>query len=231
MLRTSFFLFSLAYSRKAFISRSVPKSRGQQHYLELLQSATVPMVVAVGPAGSGKTLFACVEAISELKRGAVDKIVLTRPVVSVDSEDLGFLPGNVACKMDPWTRPMFDIFREYYTLPEIQHMIKDGVFEIAPLAFMRGRTFHRSFVIADEMQNSSPNQMLMLTTRIGGESKLVVTGDPQQKDRSFENGLDDLLTKVSTEPGSLIGIARLTEADVFRSSLVSYVLRLYNVKN
>ena len=130
------------------------------------------------------------------RQGNVNKIILTRPIVPVEEEELGFLPGNLVKKMDPWTRPIFDIFSEFYQQHEIENMIHCGILEISPLAYMRGRTFKRAFVIADEMQNSTPNQMLMLTTRIGDLSKLVITGDLNQSDRNMNNGLLDIINKL-----------------------------------
>jgi len=119
-----------------------------------------------GPPGTGKTLIAVLTAIKLFKEGVVDKIIVTRPAVSVD-EDLGFLPGTLEQKMAPWTRPIFDVLREYFTAKEIEGMIAEGVLEIAPLAYMRGRTFKKAYIIADEMQNSTANQMKMLLTRLG----------------------------------------------------------------
>lgn len=190
-------------NRKSALPLYSPKSVVQQIYVSYLQNPKLPLVLALGPAGCGKTLFACVEAMSQLQSGAIQKIVITRPLVSVEDEEIGFLPGNMVSKMDPWTRPMMDIFREFYSMADLQNMIRNGVIEIVPLAFMRGRTFHRTFVIADEMQNSSPNQMMMLTTRLGLESKMVVLGDLQQSDRDRDggqdgvdrNGLDDFVVR------------------------------------
>ena len=226
-----------------------PKSEAQHSYLSLLQDSKIPLVIAVGPAGCGKTLFACMQAVTELNNGNVNKIVMTRPLVSVEEEEIGFLPGNMVSKMDPWTRPMIDIFREFYSMTDIQTMIRNGVIEIAPLAYMRGRTFHRTFVIADEMQNSSPNQMLMLTTRLGMGSKMVITGDLQQSDRDRDrdrlslNGLVDFLHRYRTmnfeekqekekekekkQEKDLIQIVEMGLVDVFRSNLVSRVLHMY----
>ena len=162
-----------------------PKSIRQKQYVSYLKNDSIPLVVAFGSAGSGKTLFACMEAIHQLRRGMVQKIILTRPLIPVEEEEIGFLPGNMNNKMDPWTRPIFDIFRQVFEPHEIESMVKHGIIEVAPLAFMRGRTFHQCFVVADEMQNSSPAQMIMLTTRLGKESKLVITGDLQQSDRNI----------------------------------------------
>ena len=153
----------------------LPKTLNQQLYVDYIKNRNVSLVFGVGPAGSGKTLFACSSAIQELKQGYVDRIIITRPIISVD-EELGFLPGSIEQKMNPWTRPIFDIFSEFVSISKIKHMVDNGVIEISPLAFMRGRTFKRCFIIADEMQNSSPKQMKMLLTRLGDDSRMVVTG-------------------------------------------------------
>jgi len=187
-------------------------------------------VIAHGPAGTGKTLFACMEAAECLKRGSVSKIILTRPMISVDDEEFGFLPGNLMSKMDPWTRPMFDIFSEFFTFTELTGMIQRGVIEVSPLAFMRGRTFHHSFVLADEMQNSSPSQMKMMATRIGKNSKLVVTGDLKQSDRTVPNGLDDFLNKLNSYGAGVpeIKVIQMDDRDVSRSDLVKRIVDIYS---
>ena len=243
-------------SRKMTTPLYSPKSDAQLKYVSYLQNNNIPMVLALGPAGCGKTLFACMEAITQLQKGNIQKIVITRPLVSVEEEQIGFLPGNMVSKMDPWTRPMIDIFREFYSMADIQNFIQLGVIEIAPLAFMRGRTFHRTFVVADEMQNSSPNQMMMLMTRLGSESKMVITGDLEQSDRGGNNGLADFLSRydnfcscedtsdvcdgsgtsdvcdldLDLERGAnLIRVVELSSADVFRSKVVSQVLNVYKM--
>ena len=172
-----------------------PKSPNQELYYKYLNDPDIPIVFGIGPAGCGKTLLACVTAIEELRRGNIQKIVLTRPIVPVEEEELGFLPGNLIHKMDPWTRPIFDIFLEFYQQRDLDSMLQTGVIEISPLAYMRGRTFKRAFIIADEMQNSTPNQMLMLTTRIGDSTKMAITGDLKQSDRCDANGLLDFMNK------------------------------------
>ncbi len=205
-----------------------PRGVNQKKYVELLDDPSVMILLGVGPAGTGKTLFACNSAVRELKSGNIQKIILTRPVVSVE-EEIGFLPGTLIAKMDPWTRPIFDILNEFYSQKEVDSMLHGGVIEISPLAYMRGRTFKRAFVIADEMQNSSPNQMLMLTTRLGEGSKLVITGDLKQSDRMENNGLRDLMTKLRVFPGSRESI-RLVEmgmGDIERSAAVSKMLEIY----
>jgi phosphate starvation-inducible PhoH-like protein len=212
----------------------LPKTLNQQTYVDYINNRNVSVVFGVGPAGSGKTLFACSSAIQELKKGYVDRIIITRPIFSVD-EELGFLPGSIEQKMNPWTRPIFDIFSDFISRSEIKHMVDNGVIEISPLAFMRGRTFKRCFIIADEMQNSSPKQMKMLLTRLGDESRMVITGDLKQSDRYNDNGLYDFINRFkesSTNFNSSIQYVELNDHDIQRSVVVSNILKIYdNVKN
>jgi len=205
-----------------------PRSANQKKYVDTLNNQNTTLVFGIGPAGTGKTLFACSAAIRDLKHGKIQKIVLTRPVVPVE-EELGFLPGNIKHKMDPWTRPIFDIFLEYYSQKDIDAMVHGGVIEISPLGFMRGRTFKKCFIIADEMQNSSPNQMLMLTTRIGLGSKMVVTGDLNQSDRVNDNGLKIFMDKIRKYNGDKNGIeiCELENDDIERSAVVSQILNIF----
>ena len=172
-----------------------PKNPNQQLYVKCLNDYNHKIVVAIGPAGTGKTMFACQKAINLLKIEQINKIVITRPIVTVE-EEIGFLPGNIVKKMDPWTKPIFDIFLEQFSKTELDLMLYSGKIEICPLGFMRGRTFKNSFIIADEMQNSSPNQMKMLTTRIGDNSRMIITGDLKQTDISKDNGLNDFVFKL-----------------------------------
>jgi len=205
-----------------------PRSANQKKYVDTLNNQNTTLVFGIGPAGTGKTLFACSAAIRDLKHGKIQKIVLTRPVVPVE-EELGFLPGNIKHKMDPWTRPIFDIFLEYYSQKDIDAMVHGGVIEISPLGFMRGRTFKKCFIIADEMQNSSPNQMLMLTTRIGLGSKMVITGDLNQSDRINDNGLKIFMDKIRKYNGDKNGIeiCELENEDIERSAVVSQILNIF----
>ena len=209
-----------------------PRGVHQRQYVEYLKDPSVSIVLGVGPAGCGKTLFACYHAIYDLKSHNVEKIVMTRPLVSVDKEELGFLPGTLVNKMDPWTRPIFDIFSEFFSQNEIEYMIKTGVIEISPLAYMRGRTFKHAFIIADEMQNSSPNQMLMMTTRIGEGSKMVITGDLKQSDRdnNSENGLRDFIQRIKRFEGENdeIRLVELDATDIERSPVVIKLLEMYD---
>ena len=214
---------------RGMVPKYLPKSENQKQYVRALEDVNTPLVFVLGPAGTGKTLFACLTAIQGLRSGAFDRIVLTRPLVTVE-EELGFLPGNIKNKMDPWTRPIFDIFLEYYSQKDIDAMLNSGLIEIAPLAFMRGRTFKRCFILADEMQNSSPAQMLMAATRIGYGSKMIVNGDLNQSDRGVNNGLASMVNKVRPAIGknSTLGISicDMGSADIERSPIVSTVLRI-----
>jgi phosphate starvation-inducible PhoH-like protein len=214
-----------------------PKTENQEQYVKYLEDKSIKILFTVGPAGTGKTMLACNQAIKELKSGAVDKIVLTRPVIPVEEEEIGFLPGNINKKMDPWTRPIFDIFYEFYQKKDIESMLHNNVIEISPLAFMRGRTFKNAFIIADEMQNSSPNQMMMLTTRIGDGSKMVITGDLKQSDRDINSGLSDFIKKydkynnylIKTGNDTQYGIklVELTSDDIERSKVIKRLLDIY----
>lgn len=206
----------------------LPKNENQKKYVDYLNNYKINIILGVGPAGTGKTLFACSHAISQLKAGNIDKIVLTRPVVPVE-EDIGYLPGNLVSKMDPWTRPIMDIFQEYYSKMELDSMVKSNVIEISPLAYMRGRTFKRCIIIADEMQNCSPNQMFMIATRIGERSKMIITGDLNQSDRGKENGLYDFLSKIKNSEKTLdnIALVEFENGDIERSEIVRTIMELY----
>lgn len=208
-----------------------PKTKNQETYVKYLQDEDVKILLSLGPAGTGKTLFACNAAVHELKNKNIDRIILTRPIVPVEEEEIGFLPGSLISKMDPWTRPLFDILSTFYTKTDLQTMMKEGIIEISPLAFMRGRTFKDAFIIADEMQNSTPNQMIMLTTRIGENSKLVITGDLKQSDIREKNGLHDLIEKIDSYStnGHIEGIKyiRMKEVDIQRSPVVNTILKIY----
>lgn len=203
----------------------VPKNLHQEDYLYAIED--FPVIFGVGPAGTGKTLLATLKAIEALKNGDIERIVITRPAVSVD-EQHGFLPGSLIEKMAPWTRPIFDVFEEYFTPKEIESMIEENVIEVAPLAYMRGRTFHKCFVIADEIQLTTPNQMKMLLTRLGQDSTMVLTGDLEQADRTDDNGLRDFLAKVERLESENIEVIRFDQGDIERSVVVEEVLRIYN---
>jgi len=215
-----------------------PKSANQELYVKNLNDPNTKIIIAIGPAGTGKTLLACNQAIKELNMGNINKIIITRPVVPVEEEEIGFLPGNINKKMDPWMRPIFDIFNDYYNNKELENMLYNNIIEISPLAFMRGRTFKNAYIIADEMQNSSPNQMKMLTTRIGDGSKMIITGDLKQSDRGEDSGLSDLINKYKKYKNYLlmngndtnigIKINEFENGDIERSVIINKILNIYD---
>lgn len=204
----------------------IPRNRNQENYILQLLDPEKDIVFGIGPAGTGKTMLACQSAVKNFLEGNVDRIVVTRPAVSAD-EDLGFLPGTLEEKMAPWTRPIFDVFREHFYANEIENMIAEGVIEISPLAYMRGRTFKDSYIIADEMQNATPNQMKMLLTRIGTNSKMVVTGDLNQADRLKDNGLIDFIGHLKDYNATRITVVNFTNRDIERHEAVKEVLKVY----
>lgn len=205
----------------------IPRNLSQENYLELLKNPKKFIIFSIGPAGTGKTMLAVQMAIKMLKEGVIKKIIVTRPAVSVDEEH-GFLPGTLNQKMEPWTRPIFDVFEEYYHPREIASMLEDGVIEISPLAYMRGRTFKHAFVVADEMQNATPSQMKMLLTRLGENSRMVVTGDLNQADRPKENGLLQFC-ELYGQGGDyrMVAMARFETKDIERHPVVKEVLKIY----
>ena len=202
------------------------RSENQQLYIDKLQDDSTSIVFAIGPAGTGKTMLAVQHGIKLFQEGVVDKIVITRPAVSVD-EDLGFLPGTLNEKMAPWTRPIFDVFGEYYQQKDIAKMLDEGVIEISPLAYMRGRTFKNAYIVADECQNTTVNQMKMLLTRLGENSKMVVTGDLAQADRLSDNGLIDFCNLLSNKPTKHIDVIQFDHHDIERHNAVKEVLAIY----
>ena len=206
----------------------IPRTKNQERLVLALQDADQHIVITVGPAGTGKTYLAMQAAVRALREGDIDRIVMTRPAVGVEDEQHGFLPGNLVAKMEPWTRPLLDVMREYYRPQDIATLIDDQVVEIAPLAFMRGRTFKNSWIIADEMQNATPAQVKMLMTRIGSHSRIVITGDVEQADRSRgDNGLLDLCSRLSQSSVQGIAVCRLETRDVQRHEIIGPVLKLY----
>ena len=204
-----------------------PKNGMQRDYHNLLNQKTKKIVVATGPAGTGKTLFATEMAVKYFLMGTYEKLIFTRPSVSVD-EDLGYLPGTLEEKMAPWVRPIYDILYNYITPKEVTQMLEDKLIEISPLGYMRGRTFKNCWIVADEMQNSTISQMKMLMTRLGENSRLVITGDLEQHDRhNEENGLDDFLNKFKGQRSSSISSVEFENTDIQRESVVKEVLEIY----
>jgi phosphate starvation-inducible PhoH-like protein len=197
-----------------------------EFYKKILNENNVKLVIAIGPAGTGKTMGACQEAIKQLKEGNIKKIVITRPIIGADN-DIGFLPGKLEDKMAPWTRPILDVFYDYYTKSKIEQFIKNDIIEISPLIYMRGRTFKNAFIIGDEMQNTNINQMKMLLTRIGDNSKMVITGDLAQKDIIIKNGLDHFLNLIKNNNSDMIGIIHMNNNDIKRSEIVQTIINIY----
>lgn len=199
-----------------------PKTPGQCKYMLALRSPK-PIVIASGPAGSGKTMLACQIGMEHIQSTFRGKVILTRPIVAAD-EDMGYLPGDMDKKMEPWTKPMFDIFEKY-----LSHNQMDRSITIEPLGYMRGRTFNNTIIIADEMQNSTPNQMKMLLTRIGENTKLIVTGDLEQSDLGEDNGLAELIYKMSGMDLQYIEHVEMNDNDIVRHPAVNEILKVLNV--
>ena len=205
----------------------IPKTTNQKILVDTLNNRNNTIVFVLGPAGTGKTLFSIIKSIQDFKNGLFDKIIITKPSVTVD-EDLGFLPGTANKKMDPYVRNIFDIFSLFYSKKDIDTFINTGIFEISPLGFMRGRTFSNSFIIADEAQNTSPAQLKMLLTRIGDNSRMVITGDLQQSDLTTTNGLKDFCDKCNNNIPFGISFVYLNDTDVQRSPIIKSILDIYS---
>jgi phosphate starvation-inducible PhoH-like protein len=194
-----------------------PKTAGQCKYMLALRSSK-PIIIGTGPAGTGKTMLACNIATEHILKYPRARVVLTRPIVAAD-EDMGYLPGDMDQKMEPWTRPMYDIFEQSMT-----HNQMDRCICIEPLGYMRGRTFHHTLIIADEMQNSTPNQMKLLLTRLGEGTKIIVTGDLEQSDLEGANGLENLVYKMQCTELDYIKHVEMEDDDIVRHPAVKEVL-------
>jgi phosphate starvation-inducible PhoH-like protein len=207
-----------------------PKNPHQEEYVRVLGKPTKKIVVVSGPAGTGKTLFATEFGLKGFLLGTYDRLVFTRPSVSVD-EDLGYLPGTLEEKMAPWVRPIYDVLYQFITPKEVQQYMENKQIEIAPLGYMRGRTFKNTWIVADEMQNSTIGQMKMLLTRLGENSRLIITGDLDQHDRiegGEVNGLADFLEKFRGKRSSSISQFEFERGDIQREDVVREVLDIYS---
>ncbi len=212
-------LFATTWKKKIF-----PRTSGQAAYFKLLRDHEV--VFGLGPAGTGKTYMAVAWAVDFLKRRQVERIILSRPAVEA-GERLGFLPGDMKEKVDPYLRPLYDALYDMMPSDKVDRMIANGEIEIAPLAFMRGRTLSNAFVIIDEAQNTTPVQMKMVLTRLGEDSRMAITGDLSQIDLPSGqlSGLSDAVNRLDGVKG--IGITRLSGEDVVRHSVVARILKAY----
>lgn len=217
-------LFNSTRSRKKKVD-IVPRNLSQETYLLALENPQYDIVFGIGPAGTGKTLMATTWAIKQLRAGNVEKVVMTRPNVAVDDKDIGFLPGDIFKKMAPWMMPILDVFAEYYTQKEIEHMLEEKIIEMVPIAYIRGRTFKNSAIVVDEAQGTTINSMLSILTRIGENSKMVVTGDLEQTDRGGENGLADFLRRF--ENSNKISVCKFRHKDIERHPVIQEVLDMY----
>jgi phosphate starvation-inducible PhoH-like protein len=203
-----------------------PQTRGQSRYIDLLANADNAMIFGVGPAGTGKTFLAVAAGVSELLSGTRQRLIVTRPAVEA-GEKLGFLPGTLEEKVDPYMLPIWDSLRELMGQEQMERRMARGEIEVAPLAFMRGRTLKNAFVIVDEAQNTTIPQMKMVLTRLGRDSRMVITGDPGQVDLpgSQPSGMRHALEILSDVEG--VNVHRLTAADVVRHGLVSRIIDAY----
>ena len=202
----------------------VPRSPVQTRYMEAL--ARDDMIFALGPAGTGKTYLAVAQAVSQLITGSVDRLILSRPAVEA-GERLGFLPGDMKEKVDPYLRPLYDALYDMLPTEQVERRIASGEIEIAPIAFMRGRTLNDAFIILDEAQNTTPAQMKMFLTRFGMRSRMVICGDPNQVDlpEPGKSGLHDAVARLSGVKG--IAVVPFTAADVVRHPLVGRIVEAY----
>ena len=201
------------------------KTLGQQQYVQAIREHD--LTFAVGPAGTGKTYLAMALAVVALKNKEIERIVLTRPAVEA-GEKLGFLPGDLTQKVDPYLRPLYDALYDFMGVDSYQKLLERGTVEVAPLAYMRGRTLHDSFIILDEAQNTTSEQMKMFLTRLGFNSKVVVTGDITQTDLPFgkKSGLAEAIDILKDIPA--VGIVRLNHQDVVRHELVQQIVQAYD---
>lgn len=203
----------------------LPKNKAQEKYIEALENPSINIVFGHGYAGSGKTYLATLYAIQSLKQNTISKVVITRPNVAVDDRDIGFLPGDILKKMSPWTKPILDVFEEYYSVKEIAQMIEENIIELVPMAYLRGRTFKNSIILLDEAQNTTASSMLSALTRIGENSKMIVTGDTKQSDRGKINGLSDFLKRFTENPH--IAVCHFDKKSIERHPIIMDILKMY----
>ena len=229
-----FWYFTLVNS---YAHKYSPLDPQQNKLDQLLQSNSIKIMCVTGSAGTGKTFLSCQEALSQLQHRKKNKIVITRPLVLVENEELGFLPGDMNEKMLPWTMPILDSMKDFIEPSELKRLINEGKIEISPLGYMRGRTFKNSFIILDEAQNTTPKQMKMFLTRIGQDSKMVINGDLQQSDICNDiNGLEDFIlrlkSKYKEEQHEMykdgFGLVQLAPENTYRNPIIKTVMQIYD---
>ena len=201
------------------------KTIGQKNYAQALKENTI--TICIGPAGTGKTYLAVAQAVADLKAGNIERIIMSRPAIEAGEERLGFLPGDLSQKVDPYLRPLYDALNDILGNEQVQNYLEKGTIEIAPLAYMRGRTLNRAHIIIDESQNASLSTLKMALTRLGEGSKMVLTGDVTQIDlpKTMDSGLDKCTQILKNIEG--IGIIRLNNRDVVRNRLVKDIVKAF----
>lgn len=210
---------------RTFLGKPIkPKTLGQKQYIDMIREKMI--VFGIGPAGTGKTYLAMAMAVNAFKKNEVERIILTRPAIEA-GEKLGFLPGDLQSKVDPYLRPLYDALFEIMGAESFNINLEKGLIEVAPLAYMRGRTLDNAFIILDEAQNTTPSQMKMFLTRIGFGSKVIVTGDGSQKDLppNVKSGLDEAVKILKDIPE--IGFNKFSTRDVVRHPLVQRIVKAY----
>jgi phosphate starvation-inducible PhoH-like protein len=217
-------LVAAASVRAGRVNAVTPRTENQRRYLEQIEKH--PLVFGLGIAGTGKTYLAVAAAVKALRGGQCRRLVITRPVVEA-GERLGFLPGDLQAKLNPYMRPIYDALGDLLDFEEVQRLEEAGVIEVAPLAYMRGRTLSHAFAILDEGQNTSISQMKMFLTRLGEGSRMVVTGDPSQSDleSNQRSGLIDAVARLRGFQD--IGVVEFTSKDIVRHPLVEQIVRAY----
>jgi len=207
-------------------------SENKREYIRLLHDISKPILICTGPTGTGKTYLACNEGLNQLLDKKFKKMVITRPTVSIDNEQMGFLPGNIDKKMHPWMCPIYDNIEQTIGYKELEQLIKYKLIEVCPFAYLRGRTFNNTIIIADEMQNSSTVQFKTILTRVGESSKLVINGDLQQNDNVPNNGLYDFLNQLYKYlcPNNVeyIDVVNLYNTDIIRNPCIKEILDIYS---
>lgn len=220
-------VIELEFSSKKRKVDIIPRNINQEEFLSVLENHNKDIIFAIGPAGCGKTYIATQYAIKALKNGDIERIVISRPNTALDDKDIGFLPGDIYSKMAPWVQPILDVFLEYYSQPEIVAMIENRILEIVPVAYIRGRTFKNSIVLFDEAQNTTQKMLNSILTRIGENSRMIITGDTRQSDIGQKNGLSDFIPRYEQHKPKYFGFIKFTAKDVVRHRSIYETMIMY----